>query len=139
MHELPPEICTNRNRIPPIRQLISSPESEITRLKQSSMNNFEFFRRFQRLVGIYSIKTIDTMDYTKNYKRTCREMPEYVKEKLRNNANLHKPKTPETKAKISAGQKRAWAAIPPKNGTSTDAGGTTITDIMLENDKTDVR
>ena len=47
------------------------------------------------------------MDYTKNYKRTCREMPEYVKEKLRKNANLHRPKSPETKAKISAGQKRA--------------------------------
>lgn len=68
----------------------------------------------------------------KHYKRTSREMPEYVKEKLRNNANLHKPKTAETKAKISAGQKRTWAAIPPKNGTSTDIGGTKITDIMLE-------
>lgn len=53
---------------------------------------------------------------TKNYKRTCREMPEYVKAKLRNNANLHKPKSPETRAKISAGQKRAWATIPPQNG-----------------------
>lgn len=77
------------------------------------------------------------METNKNYKRTSREMPEYVKEKLRNNANLHKPKSPETKAKISAGQKRAWAAIPPKNGSSTDVGGTTITDIMLENSKTD--
>lgn len=77
------------------------------------------------------------MDYTKNYKRTCREMSEYVKEKLRKNANLHKPKSPETKAKISAGQKRAWAAIPPKNGTAIDAGGTTITDIMLETSHSD--
>lgn len=79
------------------------------------------------------------MENTKNYKRTCREMPEYVKEKLRNNANLRKPKSPETKAKISAGQKRAWAAIPPKNGTSTDVGGTTITDIMLETSQNDER
>ena len=76
------------------------------------------------------------MNNTKNYKRTSREMPEYVKEKLRNNAYLHKPKSPETEARISAGQKRAWATIPPKNGTSTDAGGTTITDIMLETSKT---
>jgi hypothetical protein len=75
----------------------------------------------------------------KHYKRTSREMPEYVKEKLRNNANLHKPKTPETKAKISAGQKRAWAAIPPKNGFSTDVGGTKITDIMMEKRGNDER
>ena len=68
----------------------------------------------------------------KNYKRTSREMPENVKAKLRNNANLHKPKSPETRAKISAGQKRAWAAIPPKNGSTIDADGTTIKDIMLE-------
>lgn len=72
---------------------------------------------------------------TKNYKRTSREMPEYVKAKLRANANLHKPKTPETKEKISAGLKRAWAAIPPKNGNSVDDGGTTIKDIMLETSK----
>ena len=72
------------------------------------------------------------MDTRKQYKRTSREMPEYVKEKLRNNANLHKPKTPETRAKISAGQKRAWATIPYKTGASTDEGGTRITDIMLE-------
>ncbi len=44
---------------------------------------------------------------TKNYKRTCRGMPEYAKNILRNNANLHKPKSPETRARISAGQKRA--------------------------------
>ena len=69
---------------------------------------------------------------TKNYKRTSREMPEYVKEKLRANANLHKPKSPETRAKISAGQKRAWATIPSKNGQTTDVGGTTVYDIMLE-------
>lgn len=69
---------------------------------------------------------------TKNYKRTSREMPEYVKAKLRNNANLQKPKSPETKAKISAGLRRAWAAIPPKNGSTMDAGGTTIDDIILE-------
>ena len=75
----------------------------------------------------------------KNYKRTSREMPEYVKAKLRNNANLHKPKSPETRAKISAGQKRAWAAIPPKDGHSVDAGGTTIQDIMLETPQRDER
>ena len=69
---------------------------------------------------------------TKNYKRTSREMPEYVKAKLRNNANLHKPKSPETRAKISAGQKRAWAAIKPKNGSTVDAGGTTMKDLVLE-------
>lgn len=68
---------------------------------------------------------------TKNYKRTSREMPEYVKAKLRANANLRKPKSPETRAKISAGQKKAWASIPPKNGSSIDADGTTIKDIML--------
>ena len=75
----------------------------------------------------------------KNYKRTSREMPEYVKAKLKNNANLHKPKSPETRAKISAGQKRAWAAIPPKHGSTIDAGGTTIQDIMLENPEHDGR
>ena len=69
---------------------------------------------------------------TKYYKRTSREMPEYVKEKLRNNANLHKPKSPETRAKMSAGQKRAWAAIPPKQGCTVDDGGTTIDDIIFE-------
>ena len=69
---------------------------------------------------------------TKNYKRTSREMPEYVKAKLRNNANLHKPKSPETKAKISAGLRRAWAATPSKIGHTVDAGGTTIDDIILE-------
>lgn len=69
---------------------------------------------------------------TKTYKRTSREMPEYVKEKLRNNANLHKPKSPETRAKMSAGQKRAWAAIPPKQGSTVDDGGTTIDDIIFE-------
>ena len=73
----------------------------------------------------------------KNYKRTSREMPEYVKAKLRNNANLHKPKSPETRAKISAGQKRAWASVPPKNGSSVDVGGTTIKDIMLEKTESD--
>lgn len=75
----------------------------------------------------------------KNYKRTSREMPEYVKAKLRANANLHKPKSPETRAKISAGQKRAWAAIPPKNGSTLDADGTTIKDIMLETHEHDGR
>lgn len=69
----------------------------------------------------------------KDYKRTSREMPEYVKAKLRANANLHKPKSPETRAKISAGQKRAWATIPPKNGWTVDSGGKTMDDIMLEN------
>ncbi|MBP5505434.1 MAG: hypothetical protein J6X89_04975 [Bacteroidales bacterium] len=69
---------------------------------------------------------------TNTHKRTSREMPEYVKEKLRNNSNLHKPKSPETRAKMSAGQRRAWAAIPPKRGSTVDAGGTTIEDIMLE-------
>lgn len=88
-------------------------------------------RHFLGVVGIYSKNTIETME-TKNYKRTSREMPEYVKAKLRNNANLHKPKSPETKAKISAGLKRAWAAIPPKRGSSVDAGGTTMDDIILE-------
>ena len=71
----------------------------------------------------------------KDYKRTSREMPEYVKAKLRANANLHKPKSPETRAKISAGQKRAWATIPPKNGRTVDSAGKTMDDIMLE--KTD--
>ena len=69
---------------------------------------------------------------TKNYKRTSREMPEYVKEKLRNNANLRKPKSQETRAKISAGLRRAWAAIPPKQGSTVDGGGTTIDDIIFE-------
>ena len=90
----------------------------------------EIFRHFPGLVGIYSVISLDTMD-TKNYKRTSREMPEYVKAKLRNNANLHKPKTPETRAKISAGLKRAWATIPPKNGT-TDTGEITAKDLVLE-------
>lgn len=67
----------------------------------------------------------------KNYKRTSREMPEYVKAKLRANDNLHKPKSPETRAKISAGQKKAWASIPSKNGSPIDTGKTTIKDIML--------
>lgn len=75
----------------------------------------------------------------KNYKRISREMPEYVKAKLRANANLHKPKSPETRAKISAGQKRAWAAIPPKDGRTIDADRTTIKDIMLETHEHDGR
>ena len=96
---------------------------------------------FPEVVGIYSINSIITLESmeTKNYKRTSREMPEYVKAKLRANDNLHKPKSPETKAKISAGQKRAWAAIPPKNGRTIDAGGTTIQDIMLETHEDDGR
>ena len=79
-----------------------------------------------------------TMD-TKNYKRTSREMPKYVKAKLRANANLHTPKSPETRAKISAGQKRAWAAIPAKDGHSVDDRDTTIQDIMLETPQLDGR
>jgi hypothetical protein len=104
------------------------------RLGCSVYPSFKFLektRHFLGVVGIYSKITIETME-TKNYKRTSREMPEYVKAKLRANANLHKPKSPETRAKISAGLKLAWASVPPKSGSSIDAGGTTIKDIMLE-------
>ena len=46
-----------------------------------------------------------------NYKRTSREMPQYVKDKIA--ATLRGRKlSQETKNKISIGQKNAWAKIP---------------------------
>lgn len=48
---------------------------------------------------------------TYNYKRTSREMPQYVKDKI--SATLTGRKlSQETKNKISIGQKNAWARIP---------------------------
>ena len=46
------------------------------------------------------------------YPRYQRTMPEYVKEKLRNNPNLKKPKSPETRAKISQSLRDTWARVP---------------------------
>ena len=48
------------------------------------------------------------------YPRYQRTMPEDVKAKLRNNPNLKKPKSPETRAKISQGLRDTWARVPPK-------------------------
>jgi hypothetical protein len=47
----------------------------------------------------------------KIYKRTSREMPQYVKDKIRA-AMTGRKLSQETKAKISRGQKNAWARIP---------------------------
>lgn len=48
----------------------------------------------------------------KQYKRQYREMPQYVKDKI--SASLTGRKlSDETKRRISDGQKRAWAQIPP--------------------------
>ena len=46
-----------------------------------------------------------------NYKRTSRQMPQYVKDKI--SAKMQGRKlSQETKNKISIGQKNAWAKIP---------------------------
>ena len=46
-----------------------------------------------------------------NYKRTSREMPQYVKDKIAATMTGRKL-SQETKNKISIGQKNAWAKIP---------------------------
>ena len=46
-----------------------------------------------------------------NYKRTSRQMPQYVKDKISAKMTGRKP-SQETKNKISQGQKNAWAKIP---------------------------
>lgn len=49
-------------------------------------------------------------DYTE-YKRQSRQMPQYVKDKI--SASLTGRKlSPETKKRISDGQRKAWAQIP---------------------------
>lgn len=51
------------------------------------------------------------MENIKNYKRQQRAVPQEVKDKI--SATLKgRTITPEWRAKISAGQKRAWAQIP---------------------------
>ena len=48
-----------------------------------------------------------------NYKRQSRQMPQAVRDKIA--AKLKGRKlSPETKKRISDGQKRAWAQIPPQ-------------------------
>lgn len=47
------------------------------------------------------------------YKRKTREMPQYVKDKIRAAMTGHQH-SEETRKKISLGQKKAWAQIPPK-------------------------
>lgn len=49
----------------------------------------------------------------KNYKRLSREVPQEVREKISAALQGHQHSA-ETKAKISQGQKRAWAQIPRK-------------------------
>ena len=50
-------------------------------------------------------------DYTE-YKRQSRQMPQYVKDKI--SASLTGRKlSDETKKRISNGQRKAWAQIPP--------------------------
>ncbi|MBQ3946303.1 MAG: hypothetical protein II670_11965 [Alphaproteobacteria bacterium] len=46
-----------------------------------------------------------------NYKRTSRQMPQYVKDKISAKMTGRKL-SQETKNKISMGQKNAWAKIP---------------------------
>lgn len=46
-----------------------------------------------------------------NYKRTSRQMPQYVKDKISAKMTGRKL-SQETKNKISQGQKNAWAKIP---------------------------
>ena len=48
---------------------------------------------------------------TKDYKRTSRTMPPETRQKI-STALKGRPKSQAWKDKISAGQKRAWAAIP---------------------------
>lgn len=53
------------------------------------------------------------MNNYKQYKRQSREMPQYVKDKI--SASLTGRKlSPETKKRISDGQRKAWAQIPQK-------------------------
>ncbi len=49
----------------------------------------------------------------KQYKRQCREMPQYVKDKIAATMRGRKL-SDETKRRISDGQRKAWAMIPPK-------------------------
>lgn len=49
----------------------------------------------------------------KQYKRQCREMPQYVKDKIAASMRGRKL-SDETKRRISDGQRKAWAMIPPK-------------------------
>lgn len=52
---------------------------------------------------------------TTNYKRQSRQMPQAVRDKIA--AKLKGRKlSQETKKRISDGQKRAWAQIPPQKG-----------------------
>lgn len=48
------------------------------------------------------------------YRRKTREMPQYVKDKISAAMRGHRH-SDETREKISLGQKRAWAQIPPKD------------------------
>lgn len=47
----------------------------------------------------------------KQYKRQCREMPQYVKDKIAATMRGRKLSA-ETKKRISDGQRKAWAQIP---------------------------
>jgi hypothetical protein len=65
------------------------------------------------------------MEQIRNYKRQQRAVPQEVKDKI--SATLKgRTITPEWRAKISAGQKRAWATIPytlKNNGENTNENG----------------
>lgn len=64
------------------------------------------------------------MTNIKQYKRQSRQMPQYVKDKI--SASLTGRKlSPETKKRISDGQRKAWAMIPPKQD---------VTDLWPTND-----
>lgn len=49
----------------------------------------------------------------KNYKRTSRQMPQEVRDKISAALQGHRHSA-ETRQKISQGQKRAWSQIPHK-------------------------
>lgn len=53
------------------------------------------------------------MESSYNYKRTSRQMPQEVREKISAALQGHRH-SEETKRKISQGQIKAWAQIPPK-------------------------
>ena len=69
---------------------------------------------FLFLLTIY-VETTVYME-TKDYKRTSRAMSPETRQKI-STALKGRPKSQAWKEKISAGQKRAWAAIPRTNET----------------------
>lgn len=66
--------------------------------------------------------------------KSYREMDDTQKQKISNNPNLHASKPDSVKKKISDTMKARWAATPYKFAKNIDNGGTTIYDIMLEDE-----